>query len=364
MVMSLSHAEQSALFAAIAESQAIITFDASGKILAANNKFMSIMGYGPEIIGQMHSMFVHPDDKRNGAYDAFWNRLRQGGFHSGEFRRVGRYNQELWLNAIYSPILDEEGEVAKIIKIAHDVTAEKRLAADTENQLRAINRSHAVIEFDLRGVITHANQNFLDITGYRLGEIVGKHHSIFIDPVEAGSDCYKRFWQELSAGRLHSGEFQRIGKGGKPFWIRAAYNPILDPDGSPTGVIKYALDITEDIKRSQAHERAAAASETLLRSIIDQVGGVASDIEAITRQTRLLALNARIEAARVGDAGRSFAIVASEIAGLSDRTATATNHIAKLVLDGDQQSREVLSLFGAAREQRHEATLALRTARG
>lgn len=235
MEMSLSYAEQSALFAAIAQSHAIIAFDATGTILFANEKFMAVMGYGPEIIGQRHSMFVHPEDKLNGDYERFWSRLRQGSVHSGEFRRVGRDNRELWLNAIYSPIVDDQGRVTKIVKIARDVTADNL---------------------------------------------------------------------------------------------------------------------------------AAAASEKLLRDILDQVGNIAGDIDAITRQTRLLALNARIEAARVGDAGRSFAIVASEIAGLSDRTAAATSHIARLALDGDQQSRKVLSLFGAARERDQEAALALHAARG
>jgi methyl-accepting chemotaxis protein len=362
MELSLSQVEQSALFAAFAQSHAIAVFDPNGTILSANDQFMAIMGYGPEIIGQKHSMFVHPDDELNGTYDQFWNRLRQGGFHSGEFRRMGRHH-ELWLSATYSSILDDEGKVAKIIKIARDVTAEKRATLEAENQLRAINRSHAVIEFDVRGYITHANENFLKITGYRLNDIIGKHHSIFIAADEAKSDDYRTFWQELRQGRHHEGEFQRIGRDGKPFWIRAAYNPILDPDGRTKGVIKYALDITEDIRRTHAHEEAAAASEALLHNILDQVGGVAGDIDAITRQTRLLALNARIEAARVGDAGRSFSVVASEIAGLSGRTAEATNHIAKLITDGDRQSRQVSSLFGAAREQDNEAVLALRAAR-
>lgn len=359
MEMSLSQAEQSALFTAFARSHAIVVFDTDGTILSANGKFMSVMGYGQEIIGQNHSIFVHPDDRLNGAYERFWNRLRQGGSESGEFRRMANY-QELWLEATYSSVTDDAGQVTKIIKIARDVTAEKQATADVKNQIRAINRSHAIIQFDVRGFIADANDNFLKITGYTLNEILGKHHSIFIDQAEAASDGYRLFWQQLCQGRHHEGEFQRIGKGGKPFWIRAAYNPILDPNGHATGITKYALDITDDVRRIHAHEEAAAASESLLRNILDQVGGVAGDIDAITRQTRLLALNARIEAARVGDAGRSFSVVAGEIAGLSDRTAQATNHIASLITDGDRQSRKVRSLFGAAREQDGEAMLALR----
>ena len=359
MELSLSQAEQSALFAAVAQSRAIVVFDPNGTIVSANDQFMAITGYGSEIIGERHSMFVHPDDQLDAAHDQFWTRLRQGCVHSGEFRRMGRHC-ELWLSAIYVPILDDDKKVIKIIKIAHDITAEKRIAIEAENQIRAINRSHAVIEFDARGYITHANDNFLNITGYRLNEIVGKHHHIFLSADDAKSDDYRQFWEGLCQGRHYEAEFKRIGKDGKPFWIRGAYNPILDSGGRTTGVIKYALDITEDIKRIQAHEEAGAAGKALLHNILDQVGSVAGDIDAITRQTRLLALNARIEAARVGDAGRSFSIVASEIAGLSGRTAEATNHIAKLTTDGRRQSRQVGSLFVAAREQDSEAMLALR----
>jgi len=363
MEMLLSPAEQCALFASILQSQAIILFDPDGKILSANDNFMAMMGCGPEIVGQTHTLFLPPEDKFTDAAERFWNHLREGGFHNGEFRRLTRNGQELWLSAMYGAIVDDHGKVTKIINVASDITAEKRTATDAENKVRAINRSHAVIEFDLHGIITHANENLLKITGYQLHEIVGQHHTIFMDPAEAASEGYRNFWQELAMGHYHSGEFSRIGKDGKPFWIRAAYSPIIDSDGHLTGVIKYALNITEDIKRRQAHEHAAAASEVLLRDILDQVGEIAGDIEAITRQTRLLALNARIEAARVGDAGRSFAVVAGEISGLSGRTAEATNHITKLIVDGDQQSRKVLSLFGAAREQEPEATLALHAAR-
>ena len=348
MDLPLSSAEQSALFAAFDRSHGIIVFDRDGTILSANDVFLAMMGYGREIIGRKHGMFVHPSDQ-NG-YERFWDRQRGGGFHSGDFRRLAAHGREVWLNAAYKALADDEGKVIKIIKVARDVTQERQRTVTMESEIRAIHRSHAVIEFDMRGTILHTNTNFLNLSGYRLNEVVGKHHSILVTPEEAQSNSYREFWHELAQGRCHAGEFERIGKGGRHFWIRASYSPIVDLDGKTTGVIKYALDITDDVKRIRAHEDAMAASEALLQRVLDKVGGIAGNIEAITRQTRLLALNARIEAARVGDAGRSFAVVASEIG--------------KLILEGDQQSRQVSSLFGAAREQDHDAALALRAARG
>lgn len=364
MAVFLSSMEQAALCTAFDRSHALITFDIDGTILAVNEKFEAITGYGPEIIGRNHEMLVHPDDKIGGAYAAFWAQLRHGGFHTGEFRRVGRHGQELWLNATYSAIRDESGATAKIIKIARDVTSEKDRSVKHENQVRAIQRSHAVIEFDLRGNIVDANANFLTIAGYRLDEIVGRHHSLFVDPAEVESQDYKHFWQDLARGRYHAQEFRRLGKGGKPFWIRASYNPIVNAEGETTGVIKFALDITADVMRILQHEQAMAASDALLQDMLGQVAGIASDIDGITRQTRLLALNARIEAARVGDAGRSFAVVANEITGLSVRTAEAANHIAQLIQTGDKQSSKVVSLFGERAESDNDATLALGSARG
>lgn len=363
MDLSLSPMEQAALLGAFDRSEGVIIFDPTGKILTANDRFMAMMGYGPEIIGQMHNMFVHPEDKRNGAYARFWDRLLQGGFHSGEFRRLASGNRELWLNASYNALLDDQGNVIKIIKIARDITEYKQRTNDLQNQVRAINRSHAVIEFDVAGYITDANTNFLEIAGYSLAEIVGKHHSMFLLPEETATEEYDQFWRDLANGRHHQGEFKRVGKNGKLFWIRGAYNPILDSEGRTVRVMKFAFDITGEVEAAQMHQRAMYASESLFQEIIDQVGDIAVDINAITRQTKLLAINARIEAARIGAEGRSFAVVASEMAALSAHTAEATGQIAGLIEKGDQQSREVISMFGAA-HRADRSKLALKAERG
>ena len=119
----------------------------------------------------------------------------------------------------------------------------------TKGLLDAIDKSMAMIEFDLSGKILHANENFLAAIGYELNEIVGKHHRIFVDPKFAGSDDYAAFWSKLGRGEYDSGRYKRIGKGGREIWLEASYNPILH-NGKPVKVVKFATDITENIRRS------------------------------------------------------------------------------------------------------------------
>lgn len=108
----------------------------------------------------------------------------------------------------------------------------------------ALHRSQAVIQFDLEGKILAANDSFLETMGYRLDEIVGKKHAIFIDPRERDGAEYRAFWDDLRAGKWRRAEFKRIAKSGKPVWIQATYNPLLDKSGKPFRVVKFAMDTT------------------------------------------------------------------------------------------------------------------------
>jgi len=116
---------------------------------------------------------------------------------------------------------------------------------NSTGKLNAIDRSLAVIEFDLDGTIREANQNFLSAVGYELSEIVGQHHRMFVEPAEAASPGYSQFWRDLGSGGFQSSQYKRLAKGGRDIWLQATYNPILDTNGKPTGVIKLATDITE-----------------------------------------------------------------------------------------------------------------------
>ncbi|WP_428483385.1 methyl-accepting chemotaxis protein [Rhodopila sp.] len=236
--------------AAIGRSQAVIEFDLDGTITAANENFLSTVGYTKEdVLGKHHRMFVSKQESTGTEYAAFWARLRQGHFTAGEYKRIGKDGREIWLQATYNSIRGIDGKPFKVVKFATDVTALKLRNVDFAGQVAAISRSQAVIEFDPQGTILAANRNFLDALGYTLDEIKGRHHSMFVRPDDRESPDYKRFWDDLHKGQFKSAEFLRLGKNGREVWIQATYNPILDPNGKPFKVIKFATVITEQVEQ-------------------------------------------------------------------------------------------------------------------
>ena len=250
---STSHLEQlhelnecRAKLRALDISQAVIEFNTDGTIITANENFLTAMGYQlEEIQGQHHSIFVDPEYRRSLEYSDFWRDLNAGKFSQNEFKRIKKSGDEVWIQATYNPLRDEHGRIYKVVKFATDITEQKKRSADFEGQLQAISRSQAVIEFNLDGTIVTANDNFLSAMGYSLAEVQGQHHSIFVDTEYQQSREYAEFWTKLKSGQYFSGEFPRVAKGGKEIWIQASYNPILDVNGTPYKVVKYASDITQ-----------------------------------------------------------------------------------------------------------------------
>ncbi len=240
--------ETISIFNALDKSQAVIEFDMTGKILNANANFLGAMGYTlDEIRNQHHSMFVDPLEKNSLEYREFWASLNRGEFQAAQYKRFAKGGKEIWIEASYNPIKDKSGRLIKVIKFATDITQDKIRNADYEGQLAAVNKSQAVIEFKLDGTIVKANENFLKTLGYTMDEIAGQHHSMFVDPKEVAAPAYKQFWADLARGEFKAAQYRRIGKGGKEVWIEASYNPILDADGKPFKVVKYATDITTQI---------------------------------------------------------------------------------------------------------------------
>ncbi|MCA9446901.1 MAG: PAS domain S-box protein, partial [Candidatus Omnitrophica bacterium] len=142
------------------------------------------------------------------------------------------------------------------------------LLADYSGQVKAINKSQAVIEFNLDGTIIQANDNFLKTLGYSSEEVVGKHHRMFVQPDYANSPAYQEFWASLNRGEFQSDQFKRIGKGGKEVWIQATYSPITDPDGNIFKVIKYATDITKQVEMKEFGDWMSSIVESLPNNII------------------------------------------------------------------------------------------------
>lgn len=151
---------------------------------------------------------------------------------------------------------------------------------DFANQIAAISSAQAVIEFKLDGTIVTANDNFLRTLGYSLDEIKGKHHRMFVDPAYASTAEYAQFWEKLNRGESQSGQFLRIGRGGKEVWIQARYSALIDANGRTYKVVKYASDISEQIRLEQsqkaAEERERQAQEELRRKV-DQILSVVNE---------------------------------------------------------------------------------------
>ncbi len=194
-----------AIYQALNQVQAIIEFNLDGTVVSANENFLRIFGYElDEIVGKHHRIFCDPSYVQSDAYAEFWKMLGRGEYHSAEFKRLAKGGKEIWLQASYNPVFDNDGNPVRIVKFATDVTASKLQIAEFEGKIRAIERAQAVIEFELDGTVITANENFLRIFGYRLDEIVGKHHRIFCDPRYAESPQYARFWEKLGRGEYYA----------------------------------------------------------------------------------------------------------------------------------------------------------------
>ncbi len=261
--------EMLGMLAAIDKSQAVIEFQLDGTIISANQNFCATMGYTlEEIRGRHHSMFAEAGFAQSAGYRAFWEKLGRGEYDAGQYKRLGKGGREVWIQASYNPILDTSGRPYKVVKFATDITAAKMRAADYEGQLAAVSKAQAVIEFTLEGIILTANENFCGTMGYSLEEIRGRHHSMFADAAYAQSSEYRAFWSKLGRGEYDAGQYRRVGKGGREVWIQASYNPILDMNGKPFKVVKYATDITAQRKTARMNAAFKGALDNVTANVM------------------------------------------------------------------------------------------------
>ncbi len=389
---TLQHAlnQQNSLLNAMERSMAVIEFDPQGQVLRANDNFLKTLRYRAEqVVGQPHRMFCTPAFARSAEYAQLWTNLRSGQFQSGTFERVAGDGQSVWLEASYNPVCDDTGRLIKVVKYAMDVTPRMQSESESNGKLEAIGRAMAVIEFNLDGTVITANTNFLQRMGYSLAQIQGQHHRIFCTPNTVSAPAYNEFWRRLNQGELFSGQFERVDKHGNTVWLEASYNPVYDAGGHLCKIVKFASDVTARVQQHAADAASAAQayhismntrdiaekgaeviqqSASGMRDIAadidgsshliaklgersEQITAIVNTIRAIADQTNLLALNAAIEAARAGEQGRGFAVVADEVRQLAARTSGSTAEISNMIAMIQTETRHAIDSMDGTRDR-------------
>jgi len=339
-----------ATLAALDKAQAIIEFQMDGTIITANDNFLKAMGYSlAEIKGKHHSIFVEPAARESAEYRQFWAALRRGDYQASQFKRIGKGGKEVWIEASYNPVLDRRGRPYKVVKFATDVSQQKTVYADLLGKIDAINRSQAVIEFNLDGTVITANQNFLDLLGYRLEEIKGKHHSLFVEPPERESAEYRQFWDKLRHGEYQSAQYKRIGKGGKEVWIEASYNPVMDLNGQPWKVVKFATDLS---RRKAQNAALAEAFERGVKAMVGDVANSADDMEATAQTLAAAAEQTSQQSNTVATASEELSASANEIG----RQIIESNRVTEIAVERVRNSQSRVNELVAAAERIGDVT--------
>jgi methyl-accepting chemotaxis protein len=245
------------------------------------------------------------------------------------------------LNLNLSPIYDEEKNYVGAMLAWEIATARVASAADNAGQLAAIGKSQAVIEFKMDGTIVSANENFLKALGYTLDEIKGKHHSMFVEEAFRNSAEYREFWAKLNRGEYVADEFKRIGKGGKEIWIQASYNPILDVNSKPCKVVKYATDITEQVRIKNEVAQGAEREKVVAQELKQKVDSILAVVAAAAQGdlTQDVTVSGSDAIGQMGEAlGKFFADLRQSMGSIGESAVNLSSAAEELTAVSQQMS--------------------------
>ncbi len=362
----------------------VLTLDPEGRVQSVNQNFLGEMFYkSSDLLGRHIEDFVPAHLKHDEFHRRFKNALTRGEHFAGAVRLLRGNGQEAWLRSIMQPVRGSRGDIRNFSIYSSDLTRTIEASREHENLIGALVRSTAVIEFDLNGNVLTANERFLSGMGYTLAQIQGKNHRMFCTPEDANSADYQAFWKRLNAGEFVAERFKRIDSHGRAVWLEASYNPVVDANNKLYKVVKFATVITDQINQEQAvadaaniaystslqtdssaqrgtavvteavkvmrdlatHMQQAGEGIEALNAQSQVIGSIVKTISGIAEQTNLLALNAAIEAARAGEQGRGFAVVADEVRQLASRTSKATEEIVGVVRQNQDMARDAVALM-------------------
>ena len=243
--------------------------DKKGDILTVNDKFMEVSKYSrEELVGKPHNTTRHPDMAK-AVFKQMWNTIGHGEIFRGVVKNRAKDGTPYYVDAVIAPILGENGKPKKYLGVRYDITASELERQNARGILNAIDQSYAYIEFDLKGNVLSANQNFLRAVGYSQEEVTGKHHRMFVRPEYAMSHAYTQFWTDLNDGKPFNDLFERVTKAGKELWIQAVYAPVRDEMGRVVKVVKIATDVTEQVKAQNMLKKAVEQAQEVTAAARD-----------------------------------------------------------------------------------------------